>query len=170
VEDILDKSPLPRYVTAALLIFFTNVVLHPIILVPIFQPSAINYPLYESGVELFYAMLWSAFGAIAIVLLSAYSTRIRFTLDQIGEIFGLETSASRTLSLSLTRFITGTGCLGTGLIIGSIASFVDFQYVMPSMVSHGWYSNAIIHYADVGHTFFTYMLGGSVVWVLATYA
>lgn len=126
--------------------------------------------LYRSGAELFYAAIWSCLAGTLILVLFAYSRRIKTTLSETGEIFGLDAKESEIIYRSFADMLTGRCCLVSGLILGSIASILHFYFVIPSMVRGGWHSSAAIHYGAVGLVFFDYMMVGSAAWVLIAYA
>lgn len=169
IETIFSKAPIPRAVTALLLVVITNVLLHPLFLVPLFEPLAMHGYLYRSGAELFFAVTWSSLAGILMLVLSAYSRRIRTSLIEVGEIFGLEQKESRTLYHKLTGIITGAACSVAGLLLGLVASFLEFYIVVPAMVTGGWYRSKAIHFGATGQVFFNYALAGSALWMLVSY-
>ena len=170
IEAILNRAPLPRAVTALLLIAVTNVLLHPVVLVPVFEPAAREGTLYRSGVELFYVIVWSGFAGALMSVLYAYSKRVKRSLEELGEIFGLESEKSQNLYRRLAGIITGKPCSFAGLLLGLTASLLFLCFVVPAMVSGGWYHDKSIHLATTGLVFFDYTLAGSALWMLVSYA
>jgi len=169
LETILDSAPLPRVASAALLVVVANVLIHPIILVPIFEPTRTSGFLYRSGAELFYSAVWSMLAAILMHVLYGYSKRIKTSLREVGEIFDLTAEKSEKLYHAFTETIAGKGCLTSGLLLGVSAALCQFYLVVPTMVASGWYVSEAIHIGSACIVFFNYMLIGSAIWMLATY-
>lgn len=164
---MLDRSPLPQWATGLLLVGFTNVLIYPVSVLSFFAPVKLRD---LSGIGLFYVLIWSGFAAIVMMLLSTYSRRIKSSLAVVGQVFGLEQKESDELYFKLNTIITGRGCLFSGLVVGFTALGLGLFWVIPSMVSGGWYTSEAIHLGFAGQIFFDYMLAGSAIWMLASYA
>lgn len=169
VERLLDKVPLPRAVTAIILIAVTNVLLHPLGLVPIFEPAGMHVPLYRSGAEIIFALTWSTIAGLLLLVLCNYSKRIRSSLAYTEEIFGIDSNSARLLYTNLSETILGRPCFLTGLLTGVVAGGVAYFQLLEERGGLLTYKSTAVHIGGIGQAFFVYMLIGSCMWVFGSY-
>jgi hypothetical protein len=168
VERLLPKARLRRVVAATIIVVATNILLHPLVLVPIFEPAEMQAPLYRSGAEILFALTWSLLAGLLLLFLCNYSEQIRTSLKQLGEIFGMEPDKAQDLYGKLTERIFGYPCFIVGLFLGILASTVAYRQVMEGFGGLYGYKSPIVA-GSIAQVFFDYMLIGSALWVFSSY-
>jgi len=168
VESLLPKPRSQRVAAGAIVVAVTGVMLHPLVLVPIFEPTGMQDPLYQSGADILFALTWAILTGLLLFFLSDYGEQIRSTLKDLGEIFGLEKGEKQALYTKLAETILGRPCFLAGLFFGTLSSLVAYRQVLEGFGGLFKYKSPIIA-GSIAQVFFLYMLIGSSFWVFASY-